>query len=169
VHVRQGNPRFPEPLELRADLPSELPPRRGLELIGKAYSDRTRGKAPVGSDAMRYFAGRQHRTAIDDDQMKTDGEARMGAGQFDGLVARFPSHHEARGGQNTALVSLDDRAVDAAREPEVIPRDDQAPQTRSSLLERNRKNSAPSRSRRLNISALDAISQVISAILRGRK
>src|SRR5262249_12123092 len=156
-------------LELRSDLGSQLAARRRPELIGKTHAHRARRKPSVSSHQVRDLLCRKHRDAVHDDQMQADGERRMGAGQLDCLAAGWPAHHETRGGQTAPLVLFEDRAVDAARKPEVIPSDDEPPQTRSSLFERNRKNSAPSRSRRLNISGLEAISQVISAILRGLK
>ena len=53
---------------------------------------------------------------------------------------------------------LDDRAVDAGRESEVVAGDDEPPQAAPSRCRRNRANSAPSRRRRFSIEALVSIS-----------
>jgi hypothetical protein len=67
------------------------------------------------------------------------------------------------------IVRFEDRAIDAAGKTEIVAVDDEFLQARSSRPVMNRRNSAPSRSRRFIISALESISKVISAIFLGRK
>ena len=118
---------------------------------------------------MRNVGRAERRPARHDHEVQSDGEARVLPRQGHGVVARIPGHHEAGARQDAAAMRLDDRAIDAARKPEVVARDDEASQARSSRFQRKLANSAPSRSRRLSMAGLATISTVISSIFLGRK
>ena len=88
----------------------------------------------------------------------------------DRVRGRGGADHQACGGQDAALMRGFDRLVDLTCEPEIVGGDDQALQSAGSRRSRrNRKNSTPSRSRRLIISGLRTISPTMEAIFGARK
>lgn len=169
VHVGERKARLAEALELGADLPAELVPGGRAGLVDEARDGRAVAKAALSVHQVGNLRGRQDRTPRDDHEMESDGEPGMRAGGRDRLLPRVARHHEARARQHAAFVRLDDGAVDSPREAEVVARDDEVFQTRSSRPRRNRANSTPSRRRRFSIWALVAISTAISSIFLGRK
>ena len=57
--------------------------------------------------------------------MQSNAEARVGVGQLDRLVGGRFVDHEARAGEDTLLVGLDDRQVDGMGAPKIVRVDDQ--------------------------------------------
>ena len=143
VDVRQGKARLAEPLELGADLPAELAAGRGAGLVDARRPGGAVPKAAVRVDQVGNLSGRQDRAPRDDHQVQSDRESRVRARERDRLLPGVARDHEARAREDAAFVRLDDRAVDAAREAEVVAGDDELSQTRSSRPRRNRKNSTP--------------------------
>ena len=127
-------------------------------------------KAPAPIEEIGQPVRRQHRPALDQHQMQTDTQALQAAGAGDGVRGGWSGDHQARGGEDAALMCRLDGVIDLSRKPEIVGRDDDVLQSATSRRSRrNRKNSMPSRSRRFIISGLLSISPTIEAILGARK
>src|SRR6202162_3567083 len=169
VHVRELEAGFPEPFELGANLAGKLAAGRAGELVSDAGRNRRTPKAPVGAGETGDLRGRKSGGAVHADQGQPGGGGGRGTGESGRFRRRVAVDHEARVGQDTALVGLDDGLVDATGKTEVVAGHDEPSHIRASRRERKRKNSPPSRSRRVSIWRLVSISAVISAIFFGRK
>ena len=169
VDVVELQPGLVKSRELRRDLLAILPPRSGAErMVEGCGADRQ--EAAVGRDQTANDLPRQQRQSVDQDQVQAHPQLGHSLGEPDRMRDRRSGHHQARGAENTCAMCQFHGFVDFHRKPEVIGRDDQLSQCRlSRLSRRNAKNSPASRMRRLNMSGLRAISQVISAIFGARK
>ena len=169
VDVRQREPGLPEAFELGADFLAHLGRSHGRELRGDPREDGRGAEAPLRIDEVGDPRGRQGGAAVDENEVHADGEAGVGSREADRLFGGVARDHEARVREHAPPVRLDDGAIDAPGDAEVVPGDDDMPQAAPSRFRRKRANSAPSRRRRFSIPALVSISYVISAIFFGRK
>jgi hypothetical protein len=76
-------------------------------------------------DEVRHGAGRQHRPALDQNEVQTDLEAWQSSRSRYGVLGRRRGYHKTRRSQNAMAVRHFDRLVDFERETEVVGRDDQ--------------------------------------------
>ena len=148
VDVREREPRVAKTVELGADLGAELRASAARELVPQSRPDRRLRKAAAPVHEGRNHGRGRGRGAGNEDEMQPHGEPGTGARDGDGFRRGLARHHEAGARQDAVIVRLEDRAVDAAGETEIVAVDDEPLQARSSRPVMNRRNSAPSRSRR---------------------
>ena len=121
-------------------------------------------------DKIAEITGGKDRSALEEDKMQSDAQARQAARQLRRFGAVALADHQARSREDAAAISNRDRFVHFARQAEVVCRDDQSLQCITSRRwRRNRKNSTASRSRFFITTGLRTMSPTISAILPERR
>jgi hypothetical protein len=163
VHVIERQIGCPKSSELGSDLRLELATHSRDEEESDPGS-RHVGVEACAADEIGYFALRQHRPAIHQDQVQADAKAGQTAGAGHRIGRGLPRDHQTSGGQDAVSMGFFDCLVDRRIEAEIIGTDDQALQLAISRPRRNWKNSTPSRSRRRIICGLFTISATSEAI-----
>jgi hypothetical protein len=115
-----------EALELRRDLPSQLPtdPRRKEELHPGA--GRAHGEAAIAADEARDLGRRQRRAALAEHEVKPELEPRPRARELDRLRGVRLARHEARRREEALVVRRRDGRVDPRRHAEIVGGEDYA-------------------------------------------
>src|SRR5882757_5857615 len=102
--------------------------------------------------------------------MQADAQPRQFVRTRNRILRGGACHHQACGGEDAVLMRDLDGVVDLRREPEIVGGDDEKFQCAGSpRWRRKRKNSTPSRRRRLIMSGLMIISPTMDAIFGARK
>ncbi len=94
----------------------------GLGEVGEGGAEGFAVCAEEGGDG--FGVGEGH--AVEKDEMAADAEGGVRAGELDGVVEGGAGGHEGGGGEDAGLMELDDGAVDAGGEAEVVGVDDEA-------------------------------------------
>ena len=156
--------------ELCPDLAAELSQHRRRRNEGDTQSQEIAAQATPCVNHAGNFVSRQDWPVLDDRQMQADAQPRQALGASNCILRRRSAHHQARRTEDPVPVRLFHGFIDFGRDAEIIGRQDKLPQgatSRRSL--RKRKNSTPSRRRRLIISGLRTISPTMEAIFGARK
>jgi len=170
IDVIERKPRCAKGLELRGYFSGDLPARGRWKQEPQPGHQQIVSEQPIGADEVANFAGRQRRTAIHQNEMQADAQRGQATRACDSIIRSGSADHQARRGQNAVRVRRLDGIVDLDGQAEVVGGDDQRFQCAvSRRSRRKRKNSTPSRSLRIIISGLLAISATIDAILPLRK
>ena len=93
--------------------------KRGAGLIGV--------EAAVAPHQRAEFGGRQHRLAVDQDEVQADPKPRQTARPRDGVGGGRGGDHQARACQDAVAARDLDRLVDRGIAAEIIGADDQPP------------------------------------------
>jgi hypothetical protein len=141
VDVVERETRFPEGIELGADLRFELTTRAGVEKDPQTHPPEPLRQAAASIDEFGDLLGGQHRRAVRDDHVKPHPQAGETPRAGDGIVRRLARHHEARGREDPPGVGLLYALVDRYRATEVVADNDEAFQAAFSRAQRKRKNS----------------------------
>jgi len=99
---------------------ADMSPKKRLDEVEQRG---TEGLA-VGPQQGRDIPRRRSRNAVRKNDMTADAEGRSGAGDGGRIVEGGACSHEGGGGEDTCLVQLENGAVDAWRETEVVCVDD---------------------------------------------
>jgi hypothetical protein len=153
-------------LDFRRDLAADRRAREYLESETHQVATEVAGSV----DEIGHVLRRQDRPAFHQHEVQADTQSRQPARARNRILRRGSGDHQARSGEDAALVGGFHGLVDFAREPEIVGRDDELFQSAGSRRSRRkRKNSTPSRRRRFNISGLRTISPAMAAIFGARK
>jgi len=114
-----------EGVELRANFAFHLPARRSAAEDPDSCAERIVQEAPIWPNQIGNLPGRQNRTSIDQNEMKSDAEPGQPFGARDRIGSSGRGHHQAGSGQNAASMALFDRFVDRKSETEIICRDNE--------------------------------------------
>ena len=136
VNVREAEPTAFE----QGDLGSGFGLNSGRDLSARGQSgggtvEQTKKASECGTESPGNWVGQgwdfamggKHRLAINQNQMAADAERGHGERYFDCIAGARSVGHERGAGQDAGLVQLRHRAVDSARQAEVVRVDDEAP------------------------------------------
>src|SRR5262245_9515404 len=104
------------------DLFDLQPPRQHSSQNGAGRSQKLSAIIDQAADARSVG----HWASLRDVDVQSDAERRAVFGQADGRVERGHVGHQRRAGYDAARMALDDRAIDACGQPEIIRVDDQS-------------------------------------------
>ena len=150
VHVVKGEACCPEGVELGADLLLELTPGRGKNEIAESRPHEAVPEPPLPAHQGRDCGRWKNRPAPREDKVQPHPQVRQPPRPQDGVARGWGADHQARRGEDPPQVGLLDRLVDGNGETEIVAGEDDLYQAPLARVERNRRNSAPSRSLRLN-------------------
>ncbi len=120
IGVIQGKSRLVKRLELCTDLRFELFPDVGKKEESEARTPQMRRKRPIGFQQIRYISRRRDRMSLDKRQMEPYLERGMLPGSLYCVPEKLLSHHEARGRENSLIMTFNDGLIDGQCETEII-------------------------------------------------
>jgi hypothetical protein len=170
IDMIEREPRGSVRLKLSRDLDFDLPSQRRAQRDLRPQRGEVVAQASAPVEEVRDFVTLAQRLAVDENDVQTDTQIGQRSRALDRAGRGGRANHQGRGAQDAAAVRCFDGGVDRFAEPEIVRRYDQLIQFASSRRSRRKaKNSTPSRSRRIVISGLRAISETIDAIFGARK
>jgi hypothetical protein len=125
VDVREAESRRGEPFELRPHLAAKFASRGGAEIVMNAGAERAGREITIRIGDVRDFGVGQCGAALNQRQVKSDGEGRIRSRQLDGVRGGALVDHQTAARQDTFAMRQDDRAVDGLGIAEIVAADDQ--------------------------------------------
>jgi hypothetical protein len=136
IHVIQGQTGCLKGRELCSDFRFELATHSRNEEEPDPGSSHV-GVEPCAADEIGYFALRQQRAAVHQDQVQADAKPGQTVGAVHRIGRGLPRNHQTGGGQDAVSMGFFDCLVDRRIETEIIGTDDQALQLAISRLRKN--------------------------------
>jgi hypothetical protein len=127
VYVSDGDTGMLEALDLSESFTldlffADLTTKKGADEVEERGAEGLLIRAEKRWDAYGIGGGR----AIGEDNVAADTDGGIGAGESGGIIEGGAGGHERGGGKGSAAVKLDDGAIDAGGEAEVVCVDDEA-------------------------------------------